>query len=87
LAKRHKIVNTYHIHYYGLLADRRGLVHETLRHEAETPAALYQELLGKHALGIARDNLRAAVNDEFVAWNHILRDDDHIAFLPPMSGG
>ena len=32
-------------------------------------------------------DLRAAVNDEFIPWDHLLKDGDHIAFLPPMSGG
>ena len=28
-----------------------------------------------------------AVNDEFVPWDHPLKPNDQIAFLPPMSGG
>jgi len=80
-------VKTYHIQYFGLLADHRGLARETIRHEAETPAALYQDLLGKHPLGLSQNDLRAAVNDEFVSWDHALKDNDQIAFLPPMSGG
>jgi sulfur-carrier protein len=80
-------MNTYHIHYFGLLAERRGLAEETIRHPAETPAALYQDLLTTHALGLMQTDLRAAVNDEIVAWDHPLADNDRIAFLPPMSGG
>ncbi|HSP43134.1 MAG TPA: MoaD/ThiS family protein [Luteolibacter sp.] len=77
-------MNTYHIHYYGLLADRRGVSEETIHHRATTPAALYQELFGN---GTAPESIRAAVNDEFVAWEHSLANNDRIAFLPPMSGG
>ena len=50
-------MNTYQIHYFGLLSERRGLA------------------------------LRIAVNDEMVGWDHPLTNGDHIAFLPPMSGG
>jgi molybdopterin converting factor small subunit len=32
-------------------------------------------------------DLRAAVNDEMVSWDHALKDGDNVAFLPPMSGG
>jgi molybdopterin synthase sulfur carrier subunit len=77
-------VNTYHIQYYGLLADRRGMTEETVQHPALTPAALHDELLGDKT---ARYSIRAVVNDEFVAWDRPLKDQDRVAFLPPMSGG
>lgn len=80
-------MNAYHIDYYGLLADRRGLAKETIQHAATTPAELYQDLLRVHPLGLSQNDLRAAVNDEIVSWDHSLQDGDNIAFLPPMSGG
>lgn len=80
-------MNTYHIHYFGLLAGRRGQADETLAHPAATVRELYDALAAGHPLAIAADHLRAAVNDEFVAWTQPLADGDRIAFLPPMSGG
>lgn len=80
-------MNTYHIHYFGLLADRRGLTQEIIQHVAVTPTELYQDLLKIFPLGLSQNDLRAAVNDEFVSWDHELRNNDNIAFLPPMSGG
>jgi molybdopterin synthase sulfur carrier subunit len=80
-------MNIYHIHYFGLLADRRGMTQETVSHQAETPLSLYESLLGNHAPDLSQKDVRAAVNDEFVSWDHPLRDQDRIAFLPPMSGG
>ena len=71
------------VHYYGLLAERRGLTEERLTTAATTPAALYAEL----ELGVSTSGLRAAVNDEFVSWDHPLTDGDQVALLPPMSGG
>jgi molybdopterin synthase sulfur carrier subunit len=78
---------TYCIHWFGLLAERRGLAEETISHGATTTAALYSDLAETHRIGIAMSNLRAAVNDVFVPWDHSLNDGDRIAFLPPMSGG
>lgn len=76
-----------HIHYFGLLAERRGLADETLAITARTPAELYASLSASHPLGIAAESLRVAVNDELVPWDHPLRAGDHVALLPPMSGG
>lgn len=80
-------MTTYQIHYFGLLAERRGLSEETVRLDAATPADVFAALAAIHPLGVARSALRAAVNDELVPWDHPLRDGDRIALLPPMSGG
>lgn len=77
----------YHVCYFGLLAERRGLAEERVESAAATPAELYAELDAQHRLGLVIVNFRAAVNDEFVAWHHPLAANDTIAFLPPMSGG
>lgn len=71
------------VHYYGLLAEFRGLTDERLTTVATTPAGLYAEL----GLSLSISGLRAAVNDEFVPWDHPLNDGDQLALLPPMSGG
>ncbi len=75
------------VHYFGLLAERRGLGEEQVTSSAPTPAALYAELDARHHLGLAIANFRVAVNDQFCAWDRPLIDNDHVALLPPMSGG
>jgi molybdopterin converting factor subunit 1 len=80
-------MNTYQVSYFGILAERRGLTEENVSHASATPAALYAWLNAQHHLGLAVSDLRAAVNDEFVSWDHPLNDGDQVAFLPPMSGG
>ena len=81
------VMASYHIHYFGLLADRRGLADETVSLTESTPAGLLAALCASHALDICQTSLRVAVNDELVPWDHPLHDGDHIALLPPMSGG
>ena len=78
---------SYQVCYFGLLAERRGLAEERLNHSATTPAELYGAINTQHRLELANRDFRAAVNDEFVPWNHPLQDGDRVAFLPPMSGG
>lgn len=78
---------TYQVHYFGLLNERRGLAEERVSHPATTAAGLYETLNAEHRLGLATADFRVAVNDEFVSWDHLLKDGDRIALLPPMSGG
>lgn len=80
-------MNRYHIHYFGLLAERRGLADEVVTSTSQNPQDLYTELAASYPLKMPPQDLRAAVNDELAAWNHPLQDGDYIAFLPPMSGG
>jgi sulfur-carrier protein len=77
----------YRIDYFGLLADRRGISSETIIHPPATPAEIYRALCASHPLGLAMNDVRAAVNDEFAPWDRPLENGDRIAFLPPMSGG
>lgn len=39
-----------------------------------------------HALGEPQ-RLRAAVNQEFVGWDHPVKDGDEVAIFPPVTGG
>ncbi len=80
-------MNQVYVHYFGILADQRGLADESLQSRAPTVLALYHELAGKFALYRQVEFLRAAVNDEFVEWSCPINDNDRIAFMPPMSGG
>lgn len=77
----------YLVQWFGLLSERRGLSQESIHSNANTPAELYSELAEAHGIALSISDLRAAVNDEFVPWDHPIKDGDHIAFLPPMSGG
>jgi len=80
-------MNTYKIHYFGMLASQRGLADETLTTNVIVALDLYQQLATQHALKLPPQNVRAVVNDEMVSWSQSLCDGDEIAFLPPMSGG
>ncbi len=70
-----------------MLAERRGMTAERITSSARTAAELYAELDSLHQLGLSISDFRVAVNDEFVAWDHPLADQDTVALLPPMSGG
>jgi molybdopterin synthase sulfur carrier subunit len=78
---------TLHIQYFAILREQRGLKQETLTTSAVTPAALYEELRGRHQFTLPADRIRAAVNDAFVEASAALREGDRIVFIPPVAGG
>ncbi len=56
--------------------------------ETSTVADIWRELLAEFpALGGHQHGVAFAVNREYVGENHCPRDDDEVAFLPPVSGG
>ena len=78
---------TISVHYFAILREQRGLTEETLTTAAATPAALYEELRGRHRFTLPADRIRAAVNDAFVDSASALREGDRVVFIPPVAGG
>jgi molybdopterin synthase sulfur carrier subunit len=76
-----------HVHYFAILREQRGLREEVVETAAATPAALYEELRGRHGFALPADRVRAAVNDEFVAASAPLHEGDRLVFIPPVAGG
>lgn len=75
------------VQYFALLREQRGLDQERLTSAAATPAALYEELKMRHGFTLPNSDVRAAVNDSFVAADTILREGDRVVFIPPVAGG
>jgi molybdopterin converting factor subunit 1 len=78
---------TVHIQYFAILREQRGLARESLTTAATTAAALYEELRTRHGFSLPVDRVRAAINEEFVAWETPLRDGQTVVFIPPVAGG
>ncbi len=78
---------TVSVQYFAILREQRGLAQEKLTTAATTPAALYEELRVRHGFTLPGDRVRAAVNDDFVSAEAVLREGDRIVFIPPVAGG
>jgi molybdopterin converting factor small subunit len=76
-----------HVQYFAILREQRGLARETLATTAATAADFYVELRARHGFSLPADRLRAAINDEFVAWSCRLQEGDSVVFIPPVAGG
>lgn len=76
-----------HVQYYAVLREQAGRSEETVTTDAATPAALYAELVARHAFHLARSQLRVAIDGEFAAWDAPLADGAKVVFIPPVAGG
>jgi molybdopterin synthase sulfur carrier subunit len=72
--------------YFASLRDAAGVASESLPMPASL-RSLYASLQSRHALPIAADRLRVAVDGAFCDWDAPLREGAEIAFIPPVSGG
>lgn len=77
----------YKLLYFASLADRAGCAEELRESTANTPRALYAEVVVAHGFTLGTERLRVAVDGAFVDWDRILADRDEVVFLPPVSGG
>ena len=75
------------IHYYALLREQAGRSEELLDTRAATPELLWAELNARYGFTLPREQLRVAVNSEFVDWTRTLKAGDAIVFIPPVAGG
>ena len=73
--------------YFGQLKEQAGTDKEVIDSKTNTVSEIYQQLKERHGLSPSFDNLRAARNEIFCEGTDPVRDEDVIAFMPPMSGG
>lgn len=75
--------------YFGIVRERLGLREEAVELPMGSKVADLTALLsakhGNLAAGVSA--LRLAVNLEYVDSDAILRDNDEVAVIPPVSGG
>ncbi|MEM9025835.1 MAG: MoaD/ThiS family protein [Verrucomicrobiota bacterium] len=73
--------------YFAILREQRGLSEEVIETESATAVEVYRELKDAHGLSLNPNQLRIAVNDQFVALDTILKSGDTLVFIPPVAGG
>ncbi|MFB6249204.1 MAG: MoaD/ThiS family protein [Salinibacter sp.] len=80
-------VRAVQVQYYAQLREEAGRDAETVRTEAPSVSALYEELNRQHGFSLPSDRLRVAVNGSFVDWDTALAPQDLVVFIPPVAGG
>ena len=73
---------------FGILKDILGTSSFELNIDAKiTIGNLKESLLKEHNKLNDFSNFSVAVNEEYVETNYILKDNDVVALIPPVSGG
>ena len=75
------------IYYYAILREARGRAEDVVNTNAGTARELYEELRTQHGFRWPSEKLKVAINDEITDWATALKNDDEVAFLPPVAGG
>ncbi|MBO21355.1 MAG: molybdopterin converting factor subunit 1 [Rhodospirillaceae bacterium] len=79
--------------YFAWMRQRIGLATEDIEKPAEVGSVdeLIDWLIGRGDgyadAFVKREVIRAAVNQEYVPFDHAVADSDEIAFFPPVTGG
>lgn len=77
------------VKFFAILRERVGAGEITKEiHEGSTVKDLWEALKRDYPkLAPAEMYLLYAVNQDYVAPDHVLRDHDEVVFVPPVSGG
>ncbi|QCE33416.1 MoaD/ThiS family protein [Acetobacteraceae bacterium] len=75
------------VEYFAHLKELAAKTGETVEMPEAGLMALYEALKEKYHFPMPSSDIRVAVNDEFVAWDHQIQENDTIVFIPPVTGG
>lgn len=75
------------IEYYAQLREQAGQGREVVDSDADSLAALYDELKQRHGFRLPTTQLRVAVDAEFSDWKQALTEGSVVVFIPPVAGG
>jgi len=75
--------------FFAAARDAAGRETDTIDVPSQSSVRQVLDALWQRHPGLAplRETLRVAVNEDFVAADHVVGEGDRLALLPPMSGG
>ena len=80
---------TIHVQYFAMMRELIGMSDETITLPLNATArdAFARIVESTPRLAGIEKSIMLMVNQEYVRGNHVLRDGDELAFIPPVSGG
>ena len=75
------------VKYFAALREVAATSSEVVETTATNAVELYAELDSKYQFGIVQDNLKVAINECYVDFSTVLKENDTVVFIPPVAGG
>jgi molybdopterin synthase sulfur carrier subunit len=76
-----------HVRYFAILREQMQKSSETILTDCNTVGELFLELKQKHNLTSEIENIRFALNQNYVERDTLIQGDENIVFIPPVAGG
>lgn len=75
------------IKYFASLREKSNKLEETLDVSSANLADLYNKLSHEYKFPLNFEQVKYAVNSEYVSFDYQLKNGDTITFIPPVAGG
>lgn len=73
--------------YFAKVRQLTGKDQETISTSALNPHEVYIELQKKYDFNFQENYLKVAINEEYSAFDTVLKNGDTLVFIPPVAGG
>ncbi|MCB9059940.1 MAG: molybdopterin converting factor subunit 1 [Halobacteriovoraceae bacterium] len=75
------------IKYFAQFREETGKSEEEISTSVSNPEDLYKELSKKYSFLLDAKNIKVAIDEKYVPFNHPLKENDTVVFIPPVAGG
>lgn len=76
-----------HVQYFAVFREKAACTKETRTTEAATLSDLYTELSRDHGFSLPPDQVRFAVNEDYVPQEARVEEGMTVTLIPPVAGG
>lgn len=75
------------VSYFALLKEQAQKNQEVIEFAGGTPRELWGKLAEAYGFTLTLEDIKVAINDEFVSWDTEIIENDRVVFIPPVAGG
>ena len=75
------------VRYFAVFREEAEKAQETVEFNGGSVEELYSQISRRYGFSLPADELKYAVNDEFRPASSRVKENDAVAFIPPVAGG